>query len=118
MSDHDDAPIEAMNEPSADDRQMAMFCHLGGIMGFIIPLIIWLMKKDESRFVDHQGKEAINFHLTMLIGHMVGGATMCFTFGLINITVWAISLTFSIIAGMAASRGERYIYPMSIRFIS
>ncbi len=103
---------------SKDDCTMAMLCHLGGIMGFIIPLIVWLIKKDESKFVDHQGKEAVNFHLTMMIGHLVAGVTICLTFGILNIAVWALSLTFSIIAAMAANRGERYRYPMSIRFIS
>lgn len=102
---------------TADERQMAMFAHLGGIFGFIIPLIIWIMKKDESRFVDDQGKEAVNFHLTMMIGHFVGGLTICFTFGALNLVVWVLALVYGIMAGMAANKGEVYRYPLSIRFI-
>jgi uncharacterized Tic20 family protein len=105
-------------ETTSDDRTMAMLCHLGGILGFLIPLIVWLIKKDQSRFVDDQGKEAINFHLTMLIGHAIGGATICITFGLINLAVWVISLVFSIIGGMEANKGVRYRYPICIRFIT
>jgi uncharacterized Tic20 family protein len=123
MTDHDDAPIESEEKKSnSDDRTMAMLCHLGGIIGFVIgfviPLIIWLIKKDQSKFVDHHGKEAINFHLTMLIAHVAAGATFCFTFGILNLAVWVVSLIFSIIAAMAANRGEMYKYPMTIRFIS
>jgi uncharacterized Tic20 family protein len=118
-------PVEPLQEvvPSTiastpDDRTMAMLCHIGGAFGFIIPLVVWLVKKDQSRFVDDQGKEAINFHLTMLIGHVIGAATACFTFGLINLAVWVLSLVFSIIGGLEANKGVQYRYPLCIRFIS
>jgi uncharacterized Tic20 family protein len=124
MTDEEDlepVPDELAEPPSiassSDERQMAMFAHLGGIFGFIIPLIIWMMKKDESRFVDDQGKEAVNFHLTMLIGHLLGGLTICFTFGLFNMVVWVFALVFGIIGGLAAQKGEVYRYPLNIRFI-
>src|SRR5438128_1055915 len=75
-------PLPSPDELTADDKQMGMLCHLLGIVaGFIGPLIIWLMKKDQSRFVDSQGKEALNFHLTLLIGHFIGGALICVTAG-------------------------------------
>ena len=52
-------------ESTPDDRTMALVCHIGGAVGsFLIPLIIWLIKKDQSKFVDDQGKEVINFHIT------------------------------------------------------
>jgi uncharacterized protein len=115
----DEAAVEQpkKKDSSKDDRTMAMFCHLGGIFGFLIPLIIWLIKKDESRYIDHHGKEALNFHITMLIGHVIGAVTICFTFGLVSIAVYVIALVFSIIGAMAANRGEWYRYPISIRFI-
>jgi uncharacterized Tic20 family protein len=121
MSDHDDSPLEKRETKAVkqEDRTMAMFCHLGGIIGgFVLPLIIWLVKKDESRFIDHHGKEALNFQITMTIGHVIGGVLICFTFGLINIAVSVVTIVFCIIAGMAANRGEKYTYPMTIRFIS
>jgi uncharacterized protein len=106
------------NIPSTpEERQMALFAHLGGIMGFMIPLIIWILKKDESEFVDDQGKEALNFHLTLMIGHLIGGVSICFTFGLLNLVCWVLGVVFGIIGGMAANKGAVYRYPMTIRFI-
>jgi uncharacterized Tic20 family protein len=113
-----DRPAEPPNIPSTpEDRQMALFAHLGGIMGFMIPLIIWILKKDESEFVDDQGKEALNFHLTLMIGQLIGGVSICFTFGLLNLVCWVLGVVFGIIGGMAANKGEVYRYPMTIRFI-
>ena len=97
---------------------MAMLCHIGGAFGFLIPLIIWMIKKDQSRFVDDQGKEALNFHLTMLIGHVIAAFTICLTFGLLNLAVIVVALVFSILGGLEANKGVRYRYPVCIRFIS
>src|SRR5690606_24727412 len=70
-------PPVAPGTPSAEERQWAMFAHLSALVGgiltsgwagsigcFIGPLIIWLVKKDTMPFVDDQGKEAPNFHIT------------------------------------------------------
>jgi uncharacterized Tic20 family protein len=100
------------------DRQMAMLAHLLGILGFIGPLIIWLVKKDQSKFIDDQGKEALNFHLTMLIGYVIGGATSFFCIGFLIIpVVFVISVIFSIIGAMKANEGIAYRYPVAIRLI-
>ncbi len=118
MSDHDDAPIEEKKEPSTDDRQMAMFCHLGGLIGgFVLPLVIWLMKKDQSPYVDYHGKEALNFQITMMIAHLVAMPLACLTFGVSSLLVLTVVIIFSIMGATAANRGERYTYPVTIRFI-
>ena len=102
--------------PTQEEKQMAMFCHLGGIIGgFILPLIIWMMKKDESDYIDEHGKEALNFTITMTIAHLVGGPCTCFILTFVLIPV---GIIFTIQGAMAASRGERYEYPMNIRMIS
>ncbi len=109
-------PLSIPSTP--DDRQMGLFCHLGGaLLGFLVPLIIWLIKKDQSRFIDDQGKEALNFQITMLIGHFVGGLTICFTFGGVNLLCYVLTLVFGIMGGVAANKGEVYRYPINIRFI-
>ena len=71
-----------------EEKQWGMFCHLSALVGllhggltFLGPLVCWLVKKDTSRFVDDQGKEALNFQITLFIGHLIGGATACITFG-------------------------------------
>jgi uncharacterized Tic20 family protein len=102
---------------TADDRNMAVLCHLGGIVGFLVPLIIWLIKKDQSRFVDDQGKEALNFQLTILIAHLVSGATVCFTFGALNLAIWILTIVYAILAMSAVQKGEVYRYPLCIRMI-
>ena len=99
-----------------DACNMAMLAHLlGALMGFLGPLIIWLMKKDESEFVDDQGKEALNFQLTMLILHIVASALTC---GLGALITYPLGLIFGIIGAMKAKDGERYRYPFNFRMIS
>lgn len=105
--------------PSKDDQTMAMLCHLLGILtGFVGPLIIWLVKKDQSPFVDDQGKEALNFQITLLIGYIIAGATILLCIGaIIAPLVWLASLIFGIMGAMAANKGEAYRYPFALRLI-
>jgi uncharacterized Tic20 family protein len=111
-------PLYTGPTPTPDDKSMAMLAHLLGILGFIGPLIIWLIKKDTSPFVNDQGKEALNFHLTLLIGYVVGFATSFFCIGFIILpAVWILGTIFSIIGAMKAKEGLPYRYPFAIRFI-
>ena len=106
-------------ETNKDARTMGMLCHLLGIViGFLGPLLIWLIKKDEHAFVDDQGKEALNFQLTMLIGYVASGVLtwVCIGFLLLPI-VWIVSIVFSILGAMKANAGVRYRYPFAIRLI-
>jgi uncharacterized protein len=107
-------------EPTKDDRTMGMLAHLLGIfLWFIGPLIIWLMKKDQSPFVDDQGKEALNFQLTMLIGWLISGATVCFGIGVvIGLAVWICTIVFGILGALEANKGVPYRYPFNIRMIT
>ena len=98
---------------------MAMLCHLLAIFtGFLGPLIIWLIKKDESSFVDDHGKEALNFQITVLIAMIVSGLLtfICIGFVLMLI-VWIVDMIFCIIAAVKASHGEAYRYPLTLRFV-
>src|SRR5215213_6480869 len=85
-------------EPDKDSKTMAMLAHLLTIFtGFLGPLIIWLMKKDQSPFVDDQGKEALNFQLTLLIGYVIGIATSCLFVGFFILLIcWIAGLIFAI----------------------
>ena len=114
--DDDDRPSRKKKRGLKDDeKQMAMFCHLGALIGgFIIPLAIWMMKKDESRFVDSHGKECLNFMISLFIYYMVGIPLTC---GLIVLVLGPLSLYWCIMAGMAANQGKKYVYPMTIRLI-
>ena len=106
----------------------AMFAHLAGFAGIVIPavgailgpLIVWLIKKDQYPFVDDQGKEALNFQITMFIYGIVAGLSMFICVGFVLLPAVAIvDIVFIIIATIKANDGNRYRYPwpLIIRFI-
>ena len=98
-----------------------MLSHLLGIFtGFLGPLIIWLLKKDEKPFVDDQGKEVLNFQLTVLIAYVAAMILSCVTLGLgalLFIPIFIVVIVFGIMGTMAANKGEAYRYPVSIRMV-
>ncbi|MFI6600411.1 DUF4870 domain-containing protein [Nonomuraea sp. NPDC050536] len=106
--------------PGSDDTTMAMLAHLLGLLvSWIGPLIIYLMKKDESPYVRDQSAEALNFQITMFIGYIVAFVLSFVLIGIILFPViWIVSLIFHIQAALAANRGQNYRYPISIRMIS
>ncbi len=116
-SQNETTPTEG--KPSKDACTMAMLAHLLGIVtGFVGPLIIWLVKKDEDKFVDDQAKEALNFQLTALILYVACSATSCLIIPLfIMAGAWIAVLILSIMAGMKANEGEVYRYPVALRLI-
>ena len=123
---------EANEELSKDSRMWAMFCHLAGLAGFVIPvvisgiiapLIIWQIKKDEHPFIDENGKEAVNFQISISL-YMVIGIVACLVtcIGAVLIPFLAVALgifdlVFLLIAALKANNGEHYRYPICIRFI-
>ncbi len=106
-------------EISQDSKNLAMLCHLLGLLtNFLGPLILWLVKKDDDAFIDEQGKEALNFQITLMLAGIVAGATSCIGIGLILLPLIVIlDLVFSIMACVAASKGQHYRYPVSIRLV-
>ena len=116
--------MAAMNEKDA--RTWAMLCHLGGLGVYIVPtighllapLIIWLIKKDESPFVDDQGKEALNFQISITIYALVALLLTLIVIGFALLLVIGIfDLIMMIVAAVKANSGEKYRYPLCIRLI-
>ena len=106
------------NRNENQDKNLATLCHLGGLLGFLPPLIIWLLKKDDSPLIDDQGKEAINFQVTMLICIIVSWLLLFVLIGIILLPIVCIfDLVMIIIASVKCSSGQRYRYPVCIRFI-
>lgn len=113
--------------PTADERQWALLAHLSGLiasflggMAFLGPLIVWLIKKDQSAFVGDQAKEALNFQIAVTIALVVSigiGAATCVGFILVPI-VGIGSLIYAIIAAMEANKGVAYRYPYTVRLIN
>lgn len=120
MFDPPQQPI-AMQAATQDERTWGMLAHLSalvaGLIGlsFLGPLVVWMIKKEESVFVGDQAKEALNFQLAVLIAALVCAATCI---GLILLPVIGIgALIYTIIAGIEANKGIYYRYPYSIRLI-
>jgi uncharacterized Tic20 family protein len=114
-----EAPAGQTQGVSQNAKNMAMLCHLLGFFtSFIGPLIIWLLKKDEDSFVDQQGKEALNFQITIVIASFVAGllSFLCIGFLLFPV-IGILDLVFVIMACIKSSKGEAYKYPVSIRLI-
>lgn len=102
-----------------------MLCHLLAFSGFIIPfgsilgpLVMWLIKKDQSPFVNDQGKESLNFQISIVIYSLVA-AILCLIFigFLLLIAIGIVWLIFVIMASVKANEGKMYRYPLTIRFI-
>ena len=112
------APAAASPLTPAEDKQWASFAHLGGIIGFLPALIIWLVFKDRGAFTNTESKEALNFQITVLMGYVVSGIL---TFLFIGVLLWAavgvVSIIFSILGFMKAKDGTAYRYPFALRLI-
>jgi uncharacterized Tic20 family protein len=133
-----------MKVPTKEERDSALFMHLAAFGSMIVPfgnilgpLIVWQIKKDQSEFVDQNGKESLNFQITNTIVIFVllglgagfaissgfqgfeGGIAISIVFFITIIFLYLMmALVFVIIASIKASKGEMFRYPMSIRFIS
>jgi len=105
-------------EMSQDARNMAMLCHILGLLGFIAPLIIWLIERDKHRFVDEHGREAMNYQISMMI---YGAAAWLSCFILIGIVLTPILMivhvVLVIIGAVKAQRGQPWHYPIAISFL-
>lgn len=103
----------------SEERNYTSLGNLLGIIGGFVPsLIVWLVFKDRSEFVDRNMKSALNFQLTMLLAYIVGSILLLFVIGgLVMLAAGVLSLIFSILAFIKTKDGEDYTYPMTIRFI-
>ena len=106
---------------SSEDRNLAMLTHLSGIiLGFIVPLIVWLINKDNSAksYLTEESKEALNFQLTVLIGYVICWVLTFILIGaLLWFVVWILNLVFCILAAVQVSSKGSYRYPFALRLI-
>lgn len=103
----------------ADERLWSMLGHLGGIvLGFLSPLLVWLVYRERSAFVNDQGREGLNFQITLAIGYFAAFILSFIGIGLLLYPLlWFGGLIFAIIAGLAANKGESYRYPVTLRLV-
>ena len=111
---------------SSDVRIWNILCHASALLGIFLhfpghllgPLIVWLAKRDDSPEIDANGKESVNFQISMLI---YNGIAVVFCLVLVGFAflavLWVLNAVFVIVASIHASDGKFYRYPMTIRFI-
>ena len=128
---NDIIPTEQQNiqqpQPTANNNETmwAAICHISSFAGYylpfaniIAPLVVWLTKKDECPFVRDQGKEAVNFQISMTLYYLVCIPLIFVCIGIVFLIVLSIfDFICTIIATISASDGVKYRYPLCIRFI-
>lgn len=114
---------------SDEDKTMAMLVHLlGAFTGFLGPLIIWLMKKDSSAFIDKEGKTALNWQITLIIAYVglmilsviaskILGILACL-FSILILVMFVGNFVLCILGGLKAKEGTPYSYPFSLKLLS
>ncbi len=111
-----ESSIPPYNAPgiSQDDKTMAMLSYILGVFtGFVGPLVLWLIKKDQSKFVAYHALQALLLHAAVTIGYILSSVLVVFLIGFITgPAFWILGLVFSILAGMAANNGDWYEIPI------
>lgn len=121
-------------QPSSEQQTWRVLAHasafvqLLGIPSVIGPLVIWLVRRDDP-MVEPHARAALNFQLSLLIYFLVGGGVAVIAFltiigigvalliAAVLLVLFILELVFALMATLAASRGEFYVYPMSLQLI-
>ena len=126
MNEKPAASVSPGISPTQDERTWGVIAHLSAFAVFVFPvggniiapLVIWLTRRDTSRFVEAEAKEALNFNITVSLGWIVCGLL---TFALIGIPLGAVLflgwLVLTIVAAVKATEGVGYRYPISLRLV-
>ncbi len=120
-----DAPYPQPSVPASEENMWAMLCHLSALLlggfglGWLGPLVIWLIQREKMPFVDDQGKEALNFQISLIIYSMICVPFIFVVIGVFMLLALGVfSLVVTIIGAMQAYQGIAYRYPLCIRLIS
>jgi uncharacterized protein len=128
MSESKTDPVktpDTTHAPAPEERTWGMLVHLCAFAGLVVPLgsllgplVLWLIKRDQSGFVAEQGKEALNFNISILIAGLICWALVFVFIGiLLGVALFIYWLAMTIIAGIKAGEGVRYRYPFAIRLL-
>lgn len=105
--------------PTNDERTMALLIYVSSLFfPLLAPLLIWLWKKDESKFVDYHGREYFNFLISYTIYGAVAGILVFLLIGLLLLpVVGAAAIIFTIIAAVKSYNGDEYRIPLIFRIL-
>jgi len=110
--------------PRGSDKIWAIFSHLSAFLSLalILPLVVYLAMKNESAYVRDNAREALNFHLSLLV-YAIGCGLLALTLigaplaAFVLICLGLTTLVLSIVAAIRANEGKVYQYPITIRFV-
>lgn len=111
--------------PTSEERTMGLLAHLAAFAGLVVPfgniagpLVLYLVKREESEFIADQAREALNFNLTMTLAGIVAGILILVLIGILLLPLVGLAwLVLTIVAAIKANEGEWYRYPINIRFV-
>ena len=116
-----------ISSTSSQMRTWCVLCHASALLGLFFhffghllgPLIVWLIKRGDAPEIDANGKESLNFQISMLIYDAIAAILCLVVIGIpILITLWVLNTVFVIIASVKTSEGKFYRYPFTIRFLN
>jgi uncharacterized protein len=120
-------PASPSSITSSEIRTWSVLCHASALLGLFFhffghllgPLLVWLIKRGDAPEIDANGKESLNFQISMLIYDIIAGILCLLVIGIfILIALWILNTVFVIIASVKTSEGKIYRYPFTIRFLS
>ncbi|WP_233256642.1 DUF4870 domain-containing protein [Opitutus sp. ER46] len=109
-----------MSRPSGHDKVWAILSHVSAFFGvpILLPLIVYLAMKDDSPYIAENAKEALNFHISLLLYSIVAGLLVFVVIGIpLLVAIYLGGLVLAIIAAVKASDGGCYRYPLTIRLV-
>ena len=99
-------------------KNMAMLCHLLGMMGFFAPLVIWLNEKDKYEFVNQHGQAAMNYQISIIIYYLASWMLCFILIGIpMLVALIIMHIVFVIMGTVKAGKGKPWQYPIAIRFL-
>lgn len=103
----------------SEERMLAAILYVVSLFFPIIgPLVIWLLKKDESSFINYHGREYFNFFISYTIYSVISGILVLLLVGVFLLWILGImALIFTIIAAVKAYEGNEYRFPLIFRLI-
>lgn len=125
MDDTHPIPSTERELPSSEERNMALFAHLGiftsvvvGPLSFLVPLLVHQYWKDRSEFVATEAKEALNFQLTLLLLSLAGVILLVVFIGIGVLLMLAVmGVVLPVLAAIRVGEGSSYRYPLTIGIV-
>jgi uncharacterized Tic20 family protein len=129
--EEDHIPVVTLNRAGPpipnDVKQWAMLCHLSALTGLVIPIpgvnlivpfLLWNARKNDHPFIDEEGKEAVNFQISITIYGIISGLLILVLIGLPMVAAVVLAgIILPVLSAMKAKEGISAKYPLTLRFL-